>query len=361
MTPTRRSRPLTNALAASLLLVAAHAARAQQPDASWTAFAPAGEEFAALVPVEPKVKTQPALPAVGSPAGRLYFAKQDLTEYRVWSFESAPTAADDALAVSDFLDSCAALAWTIVVEPEFQQASRAGSRGSWERYRMAFVRELRLGEERHGYLAREYTVSLSERRGRAYLFTDGARAYVALAYGQGVAGDANVRAFLDSFTLRTPEGALVKMPDADAASPPALVPLSTQAGGVGPGRGESTGGAAPNASDFGAQPAPAPSCDELGKRTFTQKEVATRAHVFAKPDPMYTEWARKFLVTGTVRLRAVLHSDGTVGDIAVIKSLPHGLTHTAIDAMRRVQFEPAQKDGCKVSQFVLMEYNYNIY
>ena len=66
-------------------------------------------------------------------------------------------------------------------------------------------------------------------------------------------------------------------------------------------------------------------------------------------------------MTGTVLLRAILHADGTLGDITVVRSLPHGLTHSAIDAVHRIQFEPALKDGCKVSQFVLMEYNYNIY
>jgi TonB family protein len=344
--------------ALSLLLVAAHATRAQQAsDASgWITVAPAGDSFSVSIPSEPAVKSQSALPTVGSPAGQLYATKHDSVEYRVWSLKSAQATGDDALSVSDFLDSCAEMAWTLVISPELESAMRAGSRDAFTRYSMAFVRETKTDGTQPDHYAREYSVSLGERRGRAYLFADSSQAYVALAFGR-VADDASVRTFLDSFAVRTQGGDLVKMPSADAA------PSATTGGGAGgPGRGGNTGGSGSNTNaGSGSENAPAPSCDELSKRVFPVKEITQRAKILSRPEPTYTEWARKFSVTGVIRLRAVLSASGTVTNIAAVTRLPHGLTQKAIGAMHAISFEPAEKDGCKVSQYVTIDYNFNIY
>jgi TonB family protein len=356
----RKSRLFIAALTAlSLLLVAAHATRAQQAsDASgWITVAPAGDSFSVLMPSEPAVKTQSALPTVGSPADRLYATKHDSVEYRVWSLKSAQAVGDDALSVSDFLDSCAEMAWTLVISPELESAMRAGSRDAFTRYSMAFVRETKTDGTQPGHYAREYAVSLGERRGRAYLFADSSQAYVALAFGR-VADDAGIRAFLDSFAVRTQDGNLVKMPSASAASG-----ATTGGGAGGPGRGGNTGGGSGSNTSAGSssENTPAPSCDELSKRVFTAKEITRHAQILSRPIPTYTEWARKFSVTGAVRLRGVLNANGAVTNIAAVTRLPHGLTQKAIGAMHAVSFEPAVKDGCKVSQYVTIDYNFNIY
>ena len=89
---------------------------------------------------------------------------------------------------------------------------------------------------------------------------------------------------------------------------------------------------------------------------MTRKAVLTY-----KPEPGFTEGARKFDVNGAVRLRGILSTTGEVTNISVIKGLPHGLTEKAIAAARQVRFTPAQKDGRAVSQYVVLEYNFNIY
>ncbi|MFL6255088.1 MAG: energy transducer TonB, partial [Pyrinomonadaceae bacterium] len=96
-------------------------------------------------------------------------------------------------------------------------------------------------------------------------------------------------------------------------------------------------------------------------RPFKQSEVTRKAIITFKVEPGFTEWARRFNVTGVVRLRAILHNTGTVQSISVVKSLPHGLTEKSIAAARQIHFEPAQKDGHPVSQYVVLEYNFNIY
>jgi periplasmic protein TonB len=91
------------------------------------------------------------------------------------------------------------------------------------------------------------------------------------------------------------------------------------------------------------------------------REVTRKAILLSKPEPGFTEEARKNNVMGVVKLRLVLASSGQVTNIAVVKGLPDGLTEKAIAAARQIRFQPAQKDGRAVSQHIVIEYNFNIY
>lgn len=86
-----------------------------------------------------------------------------------------------------------------------------------------------------------------------------------------------------------------------------------------------------------------------------------RAVIIRKPEPGYTEQARKNDVSGVVRLRAVLDADGKVKHILVLRGLPDGLTEKAVSAARRIEFRPALRDGRPVAQYVTLEYNFNVY
>ena len=94
---------------------------------------------------------------------------------------------------------------------------------------------------------------------------------------------------------------------------------------------------------------------------FNAKEVTRKAIITARPEPLYTQEARRESVTGTVVLRLVLGADGRVTDVRVVKALPGGLTEQAVEAARGIEFIPAQRDGRAVSQYVTVEYNFNIY
>jgi TonB family protein len=89
--------------------------------------------------------------------------------------------------------------------------------------------------------------------------------------------------------------------------------------------------------------------------------VNSRARVLSKPEPSYTESARKNQITGTVVLRAVFSSSGSVTNISTIRGLPDGLTERAITAAKQIRFVPAQKDGRPVSMWMQLEYNFNLY
>jgi TonB family protein len=130
--------------------------------------------------------------------------------------------------------------------------------------------------------------------------------------------------------------------------------------GLGPGRGHNTGGG--DAHEGGGGPGGGGGGGGIDyMRPFRQNEVNVRALITFKPEPGFTEEARKNNVTGTVRLRAILSAGGEVTNISIVKGLPDGLTEKAIAAARQIKFRPAQKDGRTVSQYVVLEYNFNIY
>jgi TonB family protein len=94
---------------------------------------------------------------------------------------------------------------------------------------------------------------------------------------------------------------------------------------------------------------------------FRAGDVTRKVFISHKPEPLYTVEARRNNVTGAVRLRLVLAADGTVRDIIPLTTLPDGLTEQAIAAASKIEFTPASKDGRAVSQYVTVEYNFNIY
>jgi periplasmic protein TonB len=96
-------------------------------------------------------------------------------------------------------------------------------------------------------------------------------------------------------------------------------------------------------------------------RTFKGTEVDQRARLLSKPEPQYTEEARRNQISGTVMLRVVFSSSGEVVQIRALNTLPFGLTERAIAAARQIKFAPAMKGGRAVSVHMQLEYNFNLY
>jgi TonB family protein len=131
-----------------------------------------------------------------------------------------------------------------------------------------------------------------------------------------------------------------------------------EGGGLGPGSGGNVGGGPRN--DGGGGPGGGGGGTDYN-RVFNGKEVSTKARVLSKPEPQYTEDARKNQITGTVVLRVVFTSGGQVTNIKSVSGLPFGLTERAIAAARQIKFSPAMKDGHAVSMYIQLEYNFNLY
>jgi TonB family protein len=134
---------------------------------------------------------------------------------------------------------------------------------------------------------------------------------------------------------------------------------SGEGGGVGPGRGGNTGGG--DRHEGGGGPGGGGGGDTDYNRTFSPREVTQKARIISKPEPQYTEEARRNQISGTVVLKAVFSSSGQVTNIRAVSNLPYGLTERAITAARQIRFSPAMKDGRAVSQYIQIEYNFNLY
>lgn len=62
-------------------------------------------------------------------------------------------------------------------------------------------------------------------------------------------------------------------------------------------------------------------------------------------DPAYPTQLMRQNVSGTVILYAVIHADGTVGNVRVLRSVDQRLDHFASEALAQWKFDPATKNG----------------
>lgn len=289
-------------------------ARTQEDAAAWVNLSPADDGFTALMPLAPVETSQQKKYDKINADVRLYTATTpQKTIYTIWAlktpsrFASALTADD----INDYLDWCAELVWDDVLEPKlvFSQLGLG-------RYQMTYLRDL---QSIVGVPAREYWMVLGPNHGVAHIYYSNRRAYIVMALEAPVDDLDKAKKFVNSFKVPPPPLKL----NAEKPVPPPVAPSS--------------------------------------RRVYSPRETTQKARLLSRPEPQYTNAARKFQVSGTVVLRAVFSSDGRVTNIRVFSGLPHGLTKAAIDAAREIKFQPAVKDGQPVSQYIQIEYNYNLY
>ena len=90
---------------------------------------------------------------------------------------------------------------------------------------------------------------------------------------------------------------------------------------------------------------------------ITTKQATTRLRILHKPPPNFSGTR----AAGTGSLRAVFSADGTVKHILVIRKVDPEFDRACILAAKRIQFEPALKDGRPVSMILEVEYGRFIY
>jgi TonB family protein len=117
-------------------------------------------------------------------------------------------------------------------------------------------------------------------------------------------------------------------------------------GGAGPGRGGNMGG-----GDMGLG----------GGRSIETMTATLRPTILYREKAKYTEEARQNKIQGTVVLQVVFNVNGTISDIRVIRGLPDGLTEKAIEAAKKIRFNPAVKSGTPVSVRGNLEFSFNLY
>jgi TonB family protein len=291
--------------------------KAPQKATSWERYTSGGEEFSALLPKRPLVASisRPRqMLASAPPDGLLYAAYSDGTGYVVLSFDNTKRQEELEVFISEFREYGV-----------FNQGA-------------TFERDVALA----GFKGKQYHVKSDKTDigGSVQFYRTKNRVYIFEAVGDARSQPA-IERFLKSVTLGTKaKGKDIARLEAErkaaaASSLPALPPAEPK----------------------NQPPAPAVADEQV----FTPREVTRKAVLVARAEPKYTEDARQQSISGTVVLRAVFSSSGEVIRIRAVSGLPYGLTERAIAAARQIMFIPAIKDGRFVSQYIQIEYNFNLY
>ncbi|HTS37898.1 MAG TPA: energy transducer TonB [Candidatus Solibacter sp.] len=80
-----------------------------------------------------------------------------------------------------------------------------------------------------------------------------------------------------------------------------------------------------------------------------------------RPDPEFSEEARKAKYQGVCTLGMIVGTDGRPTNIRVLGSLGMGLDEKAIEAVKNWKFEPAMKDGHPVRVEIAVEVDFHLY
>jgi protein TonB len=140
------------------------------------------------------------------------------------------------------------------------------------------------------------------------------------------------------------------LPSRALISPVALVagdnkPLSPEpegtGSGVGPGVDDGTGGGA-------------------GGGPYRPGSGVEPPRLLREVKAQYTEDARTRGITGDVVLEIVIRSDGTVGDVKILRGLGFGLDERAVTAVRNWKFSPARRLGTAVDVIVEVEVEFSL-
>ncbi|REJ77797.1 MAG: energy transducer TonB [Acidobacteria bacterium] len=83
--------------------------------------------------------------------------------------------------------------------------------------------------------------------------------------------------------------------------------------------------------------------------------------ILTKPRPGYSELARRYNLQGSVLLRVTFLSNGYVGKVEVVEGTPMGITGKAIDAAKRIRFNPPTRNGVPYTVNKMVQYHFTIY
>jgi TonB family protein len=67
--------------------------------------------------------------------------------------------------------------------------------------------------------------------------------------------------------------------------------------------------------------------------------------ILDKPNPVYSEEARRLAIEGEVLIEVVFSASGQVRIVRLAKGLGHGLDEAATSAAQQIRFEPALQNG----------------
>src|SRR6266849_5280873 len=280
-----------------------------QDEPKWARYT--SDELSVLLPEPPSIalKSRPNKKASARYEGRIYGSYGDGIVYVVISENNPKRAEKLETFIEEFRDGLPR--WT--------------SQGKDYTSGMTFDREVIV----HGFAGKRYRLKIREAEGIVDFYITERHVYVIESVG-GDESNPSIHQFLESLSFesqKTPENRSTA--DLQATTPSGLRDNTSQ--------------------------------NQEASPVFSGKEVTRRAIPVSKPEPSYTAEAREHQVVGTVVLKAILSSSGKVTNIEVVTPLKYGLTEKAIEAAKTLKFIPALRELKFVSQYIQLEYNFNLY
>lgn len=145
--------------------------------------------------------------------------------------------------------------------------------------------------------------------------------------------DISAKRFISSFAIGESRQALTS-----ASHPPEEIRLVERAA---PAAGLASGSAT-------TAPAPAAGTNEALK-------------ILSKARPHYTDLARIYGIEGSIIVRVNFLENGSIGSVVPAKTLPFGLTESAVEAARKITFTPAIYNGAPITVAKSVEFIFAIF
>ena len=112
----------------------------------------------------------------------------------------------------------------------------------------------------------------------------------------------------------------------------------------------------PNAPGMAQQTGPGPDDEKCEYPIYKGSEVDRKLRILGKPEPDFSAQERRENAYGKIVLTTVFCGSGEVTRIRVKSGLSDRVNAKAIEAARKIRFTPGEKDGKKVSQWLIVEY-----
>lgn len=172
-----------------------------------------------------------------------------------------------------------------------------------------------------------------------------------------VVNNPNPKLVMEPTIVVQPDAQLPNVNMAQLGNPLGVIGPPSNGPGSGGGIGTGKGGGVGSGSGVGFGPG---SGAGTGGGVYRIGGGVSRPELIFKPEPEYSEEARKAKFQGTVLLSIVVMPDGTTSNIRVIRPLGLGLDEKAIEAVRKWKFRPSLKDGQPVPVHANVEVNFRL-
>ena len=152
----------------------------------------------------------------------------------------------------------------------------------------------------------------------------------------------------------------VKLPTSatDIGDPLSKALMASNGTGVGSGIGSGKGGGIGPGNGRGLGPGEGAG---YGGGVFRVGGGVSAPDCYYKPEPEFTEEARKLKYQGTVVLSVIVDSAGRLQNIRVVRGLGLGLDENAIKSAQSWRCNPGLKDGKPVATYASVEIAFNLY